>query len=152
MELEQEILSFYQEHTTLCLCTIGDVGEPCSAPVFYAYEGLSSLFFTSKKSSQHSVNIAASPNIAASIYKDQQNYLEICGIQLNGRAYLIEADRRNSIEEIYLKRFKFINDDEVLYQTLKSSEFYEIKISWLRYIDNRREFANKKEKYFKNTS
>ena len=52
----------------LTLATVDESGDPWSTPVWFAPEGRSGFVWASKPGARHSLNIAANPSVAISIF------------------------------------------------------------------------------------
>ena len=131
------------EETTLSLATTGEDGLACVAPLFYIVDEELSLYWLSSESSRHSVNLTATPRVAATVYRSVENWKQIRGVQLRGVVNKVtEPDRRAALVKAYCKRFKL---GRVLRLVLCQSTLYCLKPEFLRYIDNVRGFGSKFE-------
>ena len=63
---------------------------PWAATVFYASDGLR-LYFFSAPESRHCQNLAANGRVAVTVQEDYQDWRKIKGIQLEGRAELVDG-------------------------------------------------------------
>lgn len=92
--------------------------------------------------------------MAATVNADPDDWFEIRGLQIEGKATELGADERSSALAIYLAKFPTL---EVLYrapvgarqrvigQRLDASSFYRVVPAWIRLIDNSLGFAHKEE-------
>jgi uncharacterized protein YhbP (UPF0306 family) len=131
------------EETTLSLATTGEDGQACVAPLFYIVDKELSLYWFSSESSLHSLNLAATPRAAATVYRSVENWKKIRGVQLRGAvSMVIEPVRRTALVKTYCERFKL---GRVPRLVLRSSVLYCLEPEFFRYIDNTRGFGFKFE-------
>jgi len=137
------IAALLGEETTLSLATSGGGGEPCVAPLFYIADKELSLCWLSSESSSHSVNLERNAHAAATVYRNAQNWKEICGVQLGGAVSKVtEPELRAALVKAYCERFKL---GRVFRLAVKQSVLYSLKPEFFRYIDNARGFGYKFE-------
>lgn len=74
------------------------------------------------------------------MHKDDQDYMKIRGFQGSGRCQMVD---KGNLLNIYNKKFDL--SDSILEIVLASAQLYEIKIEWLRFIDNTVFFGHKEE-------
>ena len=117
-------------------------GNPAAAAVFYVpiNEGRRLLFVSSEKS-EHITNLKNNINCAVTIQEDGQDWNIIRGIQIKGE--IRESDDKNW--EKYFDKYDYINNDETLSKALAKVKLYELRIKWLRMIDNSKGFGNREE-------
>ncbi len=93
-------------------------------------------------------------NVAATITEHEQAWQEIQGLQISGRLEQVQTADRAAIEKLYGEKFPFINalskaagDDmeNRVRERLQASEFYVLKPSFIRFIDNSQGFGFKEE-------
>jgi uncharacterized protein YhbP (UPF0306 family) len=131
------------EETTLSLATTGEGGQACVAPLFYIVDEELSLYWLSSESSLHSLNLAAAPRAAATVYRSVESWRQIRGVQLRGAVSKVtEPERRNALVKAYCERFKL---GRVPRLALRRSALYCLKPEFFRYIDNARGFGYKFE-------
>ena len=56
----------------LTLATVDEAGDPWSTPVWFAPDGRSGFVWASKPGARHSLNIAANPSVAISIFDSSE--------------------------------------------------------------------------------
>ncbi|HSM18914.1 MAG TPA: pyridoxamine 5'-phosphate oxidase family protein, partial [Hyphomicrobiales bacterium] len=88
-ELRAEILAFLDAHTVMSLATSGADGGH-AASLMYARDGLA-LYWVSDPESRHSREIEADPRVAATIAPDYDDFKEIHGLQIHGRARRLDS-------------------------------------------------------------
>lgn len=127
------------EETTLSLATTGEDGQACVAPLFYVVDKELTLYWLSSESSRHSLNLAANPRAAATVYRSVESWREIRGVQLRGAVSKVtESERRNALVKAYCERFKL---GRVPRMFIRISTLYCMKPEYIRYIDNARGFG-----------
>ncbi len=72
--LRARIGGFLAEHTTMTLATSAADGTPAAAAVFYAADDSLNLVFLSEETTEHSRNLLARPDVAATIQADGQDW------------------------------------------------------------------------------
>lgn len=130
------MLAYMRDHITMSLATACD-GEPRAATLFYANDGFD-LFFLSSPDSLHSCQVLTNPRVFVTISQDYADWRGIQGIQLRGRAALLEDDARG--RAIYLAKFPFVAGFPDT-----GFRYWQITAEWVRMIDNTLGFAHKDE-------
>ncbi len=143
-------------HNTLTLAT-GSVEAPWAATVFYASDAAFNLYFVSDERTRHARDMARNPSVALAINADPDNWDDVRGLQIGGRAELVAPADRPVALELYLGRFASVKalfeaprtKDEALIATrLKQTAFWRVRPFYIRLIDNRRGFGFKEELRF----
>ena len=138
---------------TLSLATC-DNNTPWAASVFFVADKDLSLYFISASGSRHSRNADSNPRVAATVNGEHSDWLQISGLQLEGKLRLAPVSERERILSLYLGKFPQLeklqqqprNDQEKLIAArLLSSDFYQLKPATIRLIDNSRGFGFKQE-------
>ncbi|MDP7544375.1 MAG: pyridoxamine 5'-phosphate oxidase family protein, partial [Anaerolineales bacterium] len=83
----EKSLAYLRGHNVMTLATAGEDG-PWAAAVFYVNEGFT-LNFLSAPTTRHAANIAANPQVAATVQEDYHDWREIKGVQLDGAAVML---------------------------------------------------------------
>lgn len=161
---EEQVDDFLQAHTTLTLATWTPQG-PQAAPLFYAHawitdaagETMLCFYFISNPTSNHCLAFETQPTIAAAIYQDGQEWRQIRGLQLEGRARRATpgADAQQATM-VYFAKFPFVAAAQTgapdgpleLAGPLAESAFYVIEADWLRLIDNTLGFGHREEQVY----
>ncbi len=132
---------FIEMHNTMTLATIGK-DRPSAAAVFYApiKKGKSLLFVSSEKS-EHIINSKKNNSCAVTIQEDGLEWNVIRGIQIKGNIVLANEKHWND----YFERYDYIKSDSTLSKALEKVKLYELKIEWIRIIDNSKGFGNREE-------
>jgi uncharacterized protein YhbP (UPF0306 family) len=133
------VAALLREQTTLSLATTNERGEPCVAPLFYGVDEDLSLYWLSSQSSLHSLNLAATPRAAATVYRSVKSWREIRGVQLRGAvSQVTEPERRSALVEAYCERFQL---GRVFRLAIRLSTLYLLQPDFFRYIDNAHGFG-----------
>jgi uncharacterized protein YhbP (UPF0306 family) len=144
-DFRNRLREFLAEHTTLTLATVAEDGRPQAAPLFYAETDELALIFISEKKARHSQNIARQKRVAATIYADGQQWQSITGLQLEGDCTELAGQTARIARAIYAAKYPFISCNKLLQLMFLKVTFYQIKPTWLRFIDNSLGFGHKEE-------
>jgi uncharacterized protein YhbP (UPF0306 family) len=137
------VAALLREQTALTLATTGEGGEACVAPLFYIADENLLLYWLSSETSLHSLNLARSPRVAASVCRSAATWKEIRGVQMRGSASKVtEPIRRARLIDTYCRRFKL---GRVFRLAIRQSALYIFQPEFFRYIDNARVFGSKFE-------
>jgi len=148
-ETRAAIRRMLEAHHTLTLATSQD-GAPWAATVFYASDGHCNLYFVSDRRTRHARDMLANPAVAAAINADVDNWDDVRGLQLEGRAAPVEGAERVKALGLYLAKFASVKslfeaprnaDEEKIAYRLKNTEFWRITPAYVRLIDNGRGFG-----------
>jgi uncharacterized protein len=148
--LKQQILEYLLSHNTMTLATCsGDV--PWAATVFYASDEFT-LYFFSSPDSRHIQNLSANPRVAVTIQEDYKDWRAIKGIQLEGRAVLVDGVlEKAKAMAIYARQYgdviKLFTDPAsgVFYKAFLKVRFYRVEPERLFFIDNQQGFGKRQE-------
>ena len=150
--LEQTIRRYMATHNTISLAVAaGDV--PHAASVFYVNIGFN-LYFLSSPSSRHGEILAQNPRVSGTINEDYADWLQIKGIQLEGRIEYVGGIMKNArIVGAYIKKFPnvadFLNSTDTLgpavARKVSGVKFYRITPSRIFFIDNAQGFGHRDE-------
>ena len=147
--LRAQVDAFLAEQSTLALGTVGVENAPQVAPLFFAHVfadgGGLRVYWLSDPSSRHSTNLAACPKVAAAVYAPVWGWREIRGVQMEGQVTpLREAEERAQGLALYRAKFPFVT--AVTFAVLvRRATLYELRVAWLRWLDNARGFGHKRE-------
>ncbi len=121
----------------MTLATTGPEG-PWASAVYYVSEGFR-LFFLSAGNTRHGKNLDVSPNAAAAIHDDPEDWREIRGIQLEGSVQKLRGEARRAAIDLYRVRFPFIDGGvPSLEAALATDQCYCLVAESLFFIDNTR--------------
>jgi len=144
---DQEVELFLATCRTMSLCTADNEGNPHAANVQYCHDGSWKVYWVSKETSLHSQHLVTRPRCALTVYGHDDRAVEIHGLQLRGTAAPV-ADKGewNRVWELYTGKFTFIQSMPAMQKAVQEQTFYCFTPTWLRWIDNRKEFGFKVEK------
>jgi uncharacterized protein YhbP (UPF0306 family) len=147
-ELFAEMRAFLSAWPTASLATIDAYGDPHAANVMFALDADWHLYFVSSPDSAHSQHIARQPAVAMTIYAHVDEPSQIHGVQLHGVCEQVTDDHeRQHAWQVYARRFPFVAANPAMTQRVKKECFYRVTPAWVRWIDNRRGFGFKVERY-----
>lgn len=137
-------LAYLRDHHVMTLATHGPEGL-WAAAVFYAGDGFD-LTFLSAGHTRHAQNIAASPQVAATIQEDYADWQAIQGIQLEGTARLLAGQEREEAIIRYAAKFRFLSQPiSVVEAALARVNWYCLSPERLYFVDNSRGFGHRDE-------
>src|SRR5581483_10079846 len=135
-EIRARMLAYMRNHVTMTLATAG-AGEAHAATLFYANDGFD-IFFLSSPSSVHSEHIMANPGVFLTISQDYDDWRRIQGLQIRGRASLLQDDSR--ARDVYIGKYPFVAAFPE-----SDARYWHIAVYWAQMIDNTVGFAHKDE-------
>lgn len=149
-QLEQKILCYLEKCNTLSLATAMG-GIPHAASVFYINIGFN-LYFLSNPKSRHGENLTQNPKVSGTINEDYSNWLQIKGIQLEGRVECIGSIIAHPrIAKAYVKKFPNVTDflmsphklGKEIVQKVSKVKFYQIRPVRIYFLDNSSAFGHR---------
>jgi len=167
-KLKEKVLRYLEEHYTMTVATARDE-TPWAAAVFYANDGFD-LYFLSDPESRHSEDIAGNPVVAVTVHEDYHDWRKIKGIQMEGRAELVDTEEQVSkAVAAYVNKYSFTAAylklmsspfpkvagylDRLLRRlplvpglpTTFTASFYRVTPTKIRFIDNEMNFSHHEE-------
>jgi uncharacterized protein YhbP (UPF0306 family) len=148
-EARAAIRRMLEAHNTLTLSTVQD-GAPWAATVFYASDADFNLYFVSDRRTRHARDMLANPAVALAINADVDNWDDVRGLQVEGRAAPVDGVARVTALALYLAKFASVKrlfeaprskDEETIAHRLKNTEFWRVTPTYVRLIDNSRGFG-----------
>lgn len=139
--------------TTMSLSTCRD-GRPWAATVFFASDPEFGLYFVSDSRTRHAEDIAAGSAVAATITPECTHWHDVRGLQLEGRAEVLDGIARLAGLKCFLGRFPDVralferpqgDDEQTIAERLRSANLYCLRPSRIRLIDNSRGFGFREE-------
>jgi len=131
-------------HHVMTLATNGPLGL-WAAAVFYAHDGFRFVFLSAGHT-RHARNMAASPQVAATIQEDYADWAAIKGIQLEGTVRPLAGQERDMVIALYAKKFSFLTQPvSVVEAALARVNWYCLSPSRLYFVDNGRGFGHRDE-------
>lgn len=151
-ELKERILKYLIEHNTISLATVSNA-KPHAASVFYVNIGFE-LFYVSNPDSRHSTFLAATPDVSGTINEDYHNWLDIKGIQLEGKVSCVGSLVKNPrLVKAYVGKYPNVKDFFVSPRKLGAAvakkvstvRFFKITPSRIFFLDNSLGFGHREE-------
>ena len=110
---------------------------------YFAYAPDLKLYFLSQLTRQHSLNLAANPNISLTVFNSEQPWGSLLqGLQIFGECALTEGQSACAAFDLYSKRFAKFLDLVPSFADYKrsaiQSRFYEITVSNVKIFDEPR--------------
>jgi uncharacterized protein YhbP (UPF0306 family) len=139
---------------TVTLATVGADGRPWAATVFFATDAALNLYFVTDPRTRHGRDLVAGGPVAGAIQPDVHTWDDVLGVQLEGRATVLEGPARDRALACYLAKFPDVrrlfdaprNDGERLIgERLRRTAFWALQPSFVRLVDNARGFGWKGE-------
>ena len=132
---------FIEMHNTMTLATIGKDGPAAAAVLYVPIKEGKSLIFVSSEKSEHIKNSKNNNSCAVTIQEDGLKWNMIRGLQIKGKIFLANEKYWKD----YFEKYDYIKSDSKLSKALKKVKLYELKIDWIRMIDNSKGFGNREE-------
>jgi uncharacterized protein YhbP (UPF0306 family) len=105
-DFRRDIASFLSRGFIACLATVSESCEPDICTLIYAQDEQLNLYFKSRTTGRHSLNLAFRERCAVAVYDHDSTYLKKSGVQLLGRAHRItDAQAMEQAVNIYSARF-----------------------------------------------
>lgn len=140
------VLDYLAHHNVMTLATNGPSG-PWAAAVFYANDGLT-LTFLSSPTTRHATDLAADPRCAAAIHEDYQEWSDIKGVQMEGRARILTGADRDTAIERYARKFSIVDPataPEPIRTAMADVAWFEFVTVRCFFVDNSRGFGHRDE-------
>jgi hypothetical protein len=95
----------------MTIATVGVVGHPWAASVFFATDDHLNFFFLSESKTRHGRDLAGNSHVAIAINDDPSDWRQIKGVQMEGEVSEVRSpqDKAHALS-IYLKKFPFVQD------------------------------------------
>lgn len=105
-DFRRDIISFLSKGFIACLATVNESCVPDICTVIYAQDEQLNLYFKSRTTSRHSLNLISQARCAVAVYDHDSTYLKKSGVQLLGRAHRItDAQSMKWAVDTYSARF-----------------------------------------------
>lgn len=140
-------------HSTVTLATTAE-GRSWAAAVFYASDADLNLYFVSDLKTRHGRDMHRDARVTGAINHDVSTWGEVIGLQIEGRAVVLEGEERLKALETYLARFPDVRrlfdrprdaNEKVIAERLQRAPFWRLMPRWIRLIDSTRGFGWKWE-------
>ena len=143
-EARGRALAYVARHHVMTLATQGPQGV-WAAAVFYAHDDFRFVFLSAGHT-RHAQNIAAAPEVAATIQSDYDDWTAIKGIQLEGTVEQLEGARCSAALALYAARFNFVAQPvAAIERALARVNWYELRPRRLYFVDNSQGFGHRDE-------
>lgn len=153
-EARERVLAYLAAHNTVSLATVDGAGRPWAATVFYVHQG-TDLYFLSEPKTRHGQNLLATGLVAATINEDYRDWQQIKGIQMEGRAGIVEG-KLELLRALhaYLDKYPFVRNflspEKLLQGVQIAGKALDVRLWRLRperlyYLDNARGFSSREE-------
>ena len=143
-ESQTRALSYLNSHHVMTLATNGPEGL-WAAAVFYVNDGFE-FYFLSAGHTRHAQNMAAAPQVSATIQEDYAEWSVIKGIQLEGTVRQLSGRDREAAFHLYAGKFRFLEQPiAAIEMALARVNWYCLSPSRLYFIDNSRGFGHRDE-------
>jgi uncharacterized protein YhbP (UPF0306 family) len=143
-DASERALTYLAAHHVLTLATHGPLGL-WAAAVFYAHDGFRFIFLSAAHT-RHAQNVAAAPDVAATIQGDYHDWPSIQGIQLEGTVDQLMGERQAAAQALYTARYPFLAEPiPTLATALARVNWYELRPRRLYFVDNSRGFGHRDE-------
>ncbi len=101
MDLRKLIQEYYRDNRHMQLATVSN-GQPWICTVYYATDNDFNLYWTSRRSRQHSIEISTDPKAAVTIVKDIERKQ---ALQIIGSAYEVDNNDILRVHKLYQEKF-----------------------------------------------
>ena len=143
-EARARALAYVAQHHVMTLATNGPLGL-WAAAVFFAHDNFRFVFLSAGHT-RHAQNMAAVPDVAATIQSDYDDWTAIKGIQLEGTVEQLQGARRAAAMERYATRFRFLQQPvAAIERALTRVNWYELRPRRLYFVDNTQGFGHRDE-------
>lgn len=127
------IISIFKSSSYLSLATIDPIDGVWINTLNFGYDKTPDLYYMSKISSRHSLNIIKNNKISASIFSTSQHpYKYVKGLQITGKVKMLEDDQLDLAASIYYGRNNIFYDPKMIMDKHSKDsvwKFYVIKIN-----------------------
>ena len=140
-------------HGTITLATTHE-GRAWAATVFYASDADLNIHFVSDLKTRHGRDMHRDAHVSGAINHDVSTWDGVIGLQLEGRAVVLEGEERLKALGIYLAKFADVRrlfdqprdaNEKIIAERLQRAPFWRFTPTWVRLIDSTRGFGWKWE-------
>lgn len=107
-EVQERIEEYIKGHN-VCTMALSDGFEPSAHTMYYICHGLH-IYLESDPQSQKIHTLQSNPKVCLTIDEDYQDWREIRGIQLYGKAKIVDEMHAPKLSEAFSEKFPHIND------------------------------------------
>jgi uncharacterized protein len=128
LDIDKRLVSFILNNHLLSLATSKD-NFPYSANCYYVYnKDKNCLIFSSDPHTNHAKQFIKNNNVAATIAIDNNDYMQIKGVQLLGKIQPIKLDDLKSATQRYLAKYPYAKDFPL--------HLWFFEINFIKMVDN----------------
>lgn len=125
-QLQKYILEYLSKNRRLTLAT-SEGNVPWAATIMFAYDSDFNIYFISVPDSRKTKNLKTNPRVSVAIneYAPRAGYT--IGLQIEGKAIMLNKEKDKRELEIYRKRFDWADDflhDHELYKIVPEKIYY----------------------------
>lgn len=136
----RKLVTGYLEEAKLMQIATAKNNKPWVATVWFAYDSELNLYFISRRSRRHSIEINDNPNIAGAIAKPHDTLgVKTRGIQFEGKASEVPVLELPKAFRIFTKRFPkttaYVKSVKDILKNITQQRFYRIKPSRIVLFD-----------------
>jgi uncharacterized protein YhbP (UPF0306 family) len=146
-DLREKVGRYLRSHHTMTLATMGPLvtgtaaqtALPHAASVFYAVDGKLRLIFLSSLTSTHSIHIGPLASVAVTVTEQYEDWGQIQGVQLWGKAERLEGAARMAALAVYFLRFPFVPElmeQPKLAESVRNVALYRVEPERVAFTDN----------------
>ncbi len=144
-EVAGRIAAFLDAHHVMSLATCGPDGAH-AANLFYARDGFS-LLWVSDPQARHTLALAGSVQVGATVAPDYRDFHDICGVQISGTAHRVddsaERQRARALLESRYASLQRVADYPIVKRAYEAAEVYRLVPRRIVIIDNTCGFGHK---------
>jgi len=137
-DLREEIEEYIRGHD-VCTIAIADGKKPSAHTMYYVNEGLH-IYMESNPQSQKIHILRANPNISLTIDEDYQDWRNIKGIQLSGKAKITDEEHAPRLQRMFTDKFPHLNE---MGGIPDHHVFIQVKPEKIYYMDFTKRFGKK---------
>ena len=149
----QRVKELLEGHSTITLATTAE-GRSWAAAVFYASDAGLNIHFVSDLKTRHGRDMHRDAHVSGAINHDVSTWGEVIGLQLEGRAVVLEGEERLKALETYLAKFADVRrlfdrprdaNEKIIAERLQRAPFWRFTPACVRLIDSTKGFGWKWE-------
>ena len=102
--LKKEIADFLEKAPYCTLGTVSADGRPATHAMGFVSQGTTVYFATSRKSRKF-LSIETNPNVAFSAEEATENWMQIKGVQVQGKASVVEEKDKGNVGALFIAKY-----------------------------------------------
>jgi len=144
-DVDKEIREYIESHN-VCTIAVADGNNPSAHTVYYVSDGLR-VYFESSPSSDKIRILKSNPKICLTVDEDYHDWHKIKGVQLFGRAKIVEGRNALSLEGLFRKKFPQLSE---LGGIPENHVFVEVTPDKIYFLDFEKQLGHKTAYFPKN--